>query len=169
MTTAVNCCCVRFAGHALPVSLAYRLTVVLGLTVTLIGGGGGGGAELPPPQATSNASSTNKTHIPAMAERRETLFPAIPTMMMPAIGSVSGSHGDRLSARCDLLVPVPVFGPLVVIVTATAVGPDPAAIFVGSVCPVLTTQATVESGRLEQPNVTSVVNVPDGEGVAVKL
>jgi hypothetical protein len=83
-------------------------------------------------------------------------------MMMPAIGSVSGSHGDRLSALCDLLVPVPVFGPAVVIVNDTGVAPAPAAICVG-----LNAQVTVASGRFEQANVTAVVNVPP-VGVAVK-
>ena len=33
LTVAVNCCWVLFAGHALPVSLAYRFAVV-GLTLT---------------------------------------------------------------------------------------------------------------------------------------
>jgi hypothetical protein len=38
LTVAVNCCWVTFAGHALPASLAYRFTVVLGLTATLTAG-----------------------------------------------------------------------------------------------------------------------------------
>jgi len=33
LTVAVNCCSVRFAGHAFPASLAYKLTVA-GLTLT---------------------------------------------------------------------------------------------------------------------------------------
>jgi hypothetical protein len=84
-------------------------------------------------------------------------------MKMPAIGSVRGSHGECLSARCDLLVPVPGFGPLVVMVSVTGVAPAPAAIWVG-----LNAQVTVESGRLEQANVTAVANGPP-VGVAVKL
>ena len=83
---------------------------------------------------------------------------------MPAIGNVRGSHGERLSARCDLLVPVPEFGPAVVIVTDTGVAPVPAAICAG-----LNAQVTVASGRFEQPKVTAVVNVPLPTGVAVKL
>ena len=88
----------------------------------------------------------------------------MPTITMPAIGRVSGSHGARLSARCDLLVPVPVFGPAVAIVSDTGVAPAPAAI-----CGGLNAQVTVASGRLEQANVTALVNVALPTGVAVKL
>jgi hypothetical protein len=55
-------------------------------------------------------------------------------------------------------------------VNDTWVVPDPAAILVGSAgCPVLKTQAAVESGSPEQLSCTSAVNVDAETGVAVKL
>ena len=83
---------------------------------------------------------------------------------MPASGSVTGNHGERLSARCDLVVPVPGFGPIVVIVNDTGVAPAPVAICAG-----LNAQVTVASGKLEQAKVTGVVKVAPPTGVAVKL
>ncbi len=140
---------------------------MFGLTVKLTGG------LLPPPHAISNPSSASDKHKPAVAEYFDTLRPAKPTITMPAIGTVNGSHGERLSARCCKAAPAPVFGPLVVMVSCTTVAPEPAKIFVGSVCPVLKAQASVGSlGAKEHapvPNVTSCVKVEVPTGVAAKV
>ena len=88
---------------------------MLGVTVTVIAGGGGG-LLLPPPQATMSPSSASETHRPATAEYFDTFRPTNPTITMPAIGNANGSHGERLSARCCNADPVPVFGPVVVMV-----------------------------------------------------
>ena len=100
LTTAVNCCCVRFGGHAFPASLAYRLTVELGLTVTLIGGGGGGWLFPPPPlHATITPISMRAMQTPEIGDRLNVFRPATPNITMPTIGRVIGNHGERLSAR----------------------------------------------------------------------
>lgn len=148
-----------------PTTFGYRLALA-GETDTVIGG-------LLPPQAISKPSSTSDTHNPATAEYFHTLRPATPTSTTPAIGSVNGSHGERLLARCCTAAPVPVFGPLVVMVICTSVAGEPAAIFVGSACPVLKAQAKVVSAgvkkQADDPNVTSFVKVAVPTGVAVKV
>jgi hypothetical protein len=170
MTWAANCIWVAAVGHAFPATLANKFAL-MGMTVTVTVGGGEGPPLEPPPQASISPSIASETHRPAKAECLDTFRPASPASS-PATGNVSGSHGhgDRLSARCRIAAPVPVFGPFVVMVNETAVVPDPVAIFVGSACPVLNTQTVVGSGSPEQTNVTSPANVVAPlAGVAVKL
>src|SRR6266536_1600342 len=134
---------------------------LIGMTVTVTVGGGEGPPPLlspPPPQASISPIIANETHRPVKAECLDTFRLASPASSSPANGSVNGGQSERWSARCCTADPVPVFGPLVVRVSDTAVVPDPDAIFVGSACPVLNTQAALVSGSPEQANVTSPAN-----------
>ena len=81
-------------------------------------GGGGGGDELPPPQATMNPSSPSPMHKLAIAECLDIFRPAT-SITMPAMGSVNGSQGERLSARRGIVDPGPEFGPVLVMVKVT--------------------------------------------------
>jgi hypothetical protein len=104
-------------------------------------------------------------HIP-MAEYLDALRPTRPTMTRPAIGIVSGSHGERFSARlcCDAAAAV-WFGPEVVMVRATVCVPEvPAAIDGG-----LNTHPIVASSP-EQANVTVAAKLgPNVTGVTVNV
>jgi hypothetical protein len=75
-----------------PVLFGYKLADT-GVTVTDTG-------WLPPPQAISNPSRATETHRAPIAEYFETFRPTRPTITTPATGKASGSHGERLSARC---------------------------------------------------------------------
>jgi hypothetical protein len=100
-----------------------------------------------------------------MTEYLDFFRPARPNTTTPAIGNVNGSHGERLTARRRNCVPVPEFGPVVVIVIETVVADAPAAIDVG-----LKTQlmlvSVVSVGEKEQPNVTALEKVDADVGVA---
>ncbi len=85
----------------------------------------------------------------------------MPIINTPASGNVKGSHGPRLSARRGLTVPV--LGPVVVMVNITVVAGSPAWICLSK------PQAVRAGFVLPQETVTSLVNVPDPTGVAVKL
>jgi hypothetical protein len=158
LTLAVNVCVC--AGQPSAASFGNRFTAVLGLTVKLTGG-------LLPPHAISNPSNASETHSPAAAEYLDTLRPANPASTMPAIGSVTGSHGKRLSARRCKAAPAPVFGPLVVMVSETGIPVAPAvpAAMDGG----LKTQLAVVSGKPVQAKVTATPKVEVPNGVAVKL
>jgi hypothetical protein len=71
-----------------------------------------------------NPTSTSAKHMSAIAVRFDTFLPAFPrispSITTPAMGSVRGSHGERLAARRRRTSdPVPVFGPAVVMVIET--------------------------------------------------
>jgi hypothetical protein len=147
-------------------SVAVTVTVYVPDLVT--GGGGGGGLLPPPPQATVSPSNASETISPTTTECFDTLRPTNPTITMPAIGSANGSHGERLSARCCSADPVPVFGPLVLMVKETGVAPEvPAGIDAGLNAQ-LDEVSVASVGENEQVNVTAVEKVVGAEGVAVK-
>jgi hypothetical protein len=122
-------------------------------------------------------SNASEKHIRAIAERFEALLLTLPrirpSITTPAMGSVNGSHGERLSARRRSCVPVPPFGPVVEIARVTVVAPEPAAICVEVACPVLKTQLAFvnvgSGGAKAQLNVTAPPKVDPLVGVAVKL
>ena len=159
-TVAVNAC--EDEGQLSAVSLGHRLTVA-GLTETLTG------LLLLPPQAIMNPRTTSEKHKRAIAERFDTFLPTKPSITTPAMGSVSGSHGERLAARWRN-DPFPVlFGPTVVMVIETGVAPAvPAGIVVGVKAQLLGV-SVVSVGAKAQAKVTALAKVDDEVGVAVKV
>jgi hypothetical protein len=114
-------------------------------------------------------SSASDTHSPTTAKCFETFRPTNPTITMPAIGNANGSHGERLSARCCSADPVPVFGPVVLMVKETGVAAPVAPAAIDAGLKVQLDELSVASvGENEQPNVTAAPNVVDPTGVAVK-
>jgi hypothetical protein len=146
-------------------SVAVTVTVYVPDAVT---GAGGGVLLPPPPQAISSPSSVNDTPSPTTAEYRDTFRPSNPTIAMPATGNANGSHGECRSARCCSADPIPVFGPVVVMVKETAVAPEVPAAIVAGLNVQLDTLSVASVGENEQPNVTAPPNVAAPTGVAVK-
>src|SRR5260370_40455412 len=130
------------------------------MTVTVIGGGG---LELPPPQATINPRSMSETHERAIAARFDTFLPTRPSITTPTMGNVKGSHGERLAARCRNSVPIPGFGPLVVIVNETGVAPVVPAAIDGGVKTQLLFVSVVSVGEKVQQNFTGWLTFADHE------
>jgi hypothetical protein len=89
---------------------------------------------------------------------------------MPAIGKANGSQGERLSAWGRIAEPVPVFGPAVVMVIITVVGPDPAAIMADGLKPQLDAVRVGSAGEnIEQLRATLPSKFAELVGVAVKV
>jgi len=153
LTVAVNACV--DVGH--PVLFGHRLAE-LGVTADTL-------TDELLPQAIRKPSSPTARHMPTTVEYLETFFPAKFTATKPAIGSVKGSHGRRLSAR--RLAPL-TFGPEVVMVNVTGVDPFVPGIDVTVVPEIWKRQAVVAS-RPEQASVTGEPKVVAGAtGATVK-
>jgi hypothetical protein len=169
LTVAENCCCVALAGHVFPASFAY-IWLVFGVTLTVTGGGVD--VVLPPPQASMTARRASEKQNSTAIERLDALpfiFPCSkPAITNPAIGSVSGNQGERLSARRCKLLPLPVFGPFVWIVTVTVVADAPAAIDVGEKTQLLFVNVG-SAGVKAQLKVTAPAKVAADVGVALKV
>jgi hypothetical protein len=116
------------------------------------------------PQATRSPISMRDAQSATIMPYLDTLRPAKPAITMPASGSDSGSHGERLSAlRRSFLTAPAVFGPVVLMVTVTGCGDvAPWAIE-------LKEQLTVASGRPLQAKVMALVNVDPLFAVTLKV
>jgi hypothetical protein len=122
------------------------------------------------PQAIRNPASTSIRHIPAMVAPLDILRPAKPTITTPARGKVSGSQGRRLSERWRNVLPVPLFGPLVLMVIVTVDALDPAAIVADGLKAQLLLVRVGSAGEKEvQLRFTALTNVDPEVGVAKKL
>ena len=121
------------------------------------------------PQAMRNPASTSIRHIPATVAALDILRLAKPTMTTPARGKVSGSQGRRLSDRWRN-VPVPLFGPRLVMVIVTVDAPDPAAIVAdGLKVQLLLVRVGSVGEKAVQLRVTALTNFDPEVGVARKL
>ena len=117
-----------------------------------------------------NPASTSIRHIPAKVAPLDILRPARPIITTPARGKVSGSHGRRLSERWRNRLPVPLFGPLLVMVMVTVDVPDPVAIVADGLKAQLLLVRVGSAGEKEvQLRFTALTNFDAEVGVAVKL
>ena len=121
------------------------------------------------PQAMRNPASTSIRHIPATVAVLDILRRAKPSITTPARGKVSGSQGRRLSDRWRN-VPLPLFGPVLLMVIVTVDALDPAAIVADGVKVQLLIVRVGSVGEKEvQLRFTALTNVDPEVGVAVKL
>ena len=122
------------------------------------------------PQAMRNPASASIRHIPDTVATLDILCLAKPTITTPARGKVSGSQGRRLSERRRNWLPVPLFGPLLVMVIVTVDALDPAAIVADGLKAQLLLVRVGSAGAKEvQLRFTALANVNAEVGVAVKL
>ena len=121
------------------------------------------------PQAMRNPASTSIRHIPDTVAPLDILRPARPIITTPARGKVSGSQGRRLSERWRNRVPVPLFGPVLLMVIVTVDAPDPAAIVADGLKVQLLLVRVGSTGEKEQLRFTALTNFVPEVGVAKKL
>ena len=122
------------------------------------------------PQAMRNPASTSIRHIPVTVAPLDILRLAKPTITTPARGKVSGSQGRRLSDRWRNWVPVPLFGPVLLMVIVTVDAPDPAAIVADGLKAQRLLVRVGSAGEKEvQLRFTALTNVDPEVGVAKKL